>query len=334
MLDLESTTLSDDERTLLQQPEVGGVIFFTRNFESREQLCTLVEQIRAVRPELLLAVDQEGGRVQRFKTGFTRLPNMQQLGKCYREDAKIGLTLCRDTGWLMASELRACGLDISFAPVLDLDTDRSQVIGDRAFSDDVKEAVACATEFIAGMGEAGMAATAKHFPGHGSVVADSHKETPTDNRTLDEVRQRDMVPFVSLLGHYRGVMPAHILFPQVAPQTVGFSPFWLQQVLREELGFSGVIFSDDLSMKGADVAGGYPQKAAAALDAGCDMVLVCNNRQGALEVLAWLQQHQHPPLATKGIEQMCASGKVSWQQLQLSERYQRTQQQLNHLTAK
>ena len=185
MLDLEGTALSTDERTLLQQPHVGGVIFFARNFESRQQIQALVDDIRALRPELLLAVDQEGGRVQRFKAGFTRLPAMQKLGDLYHRNNDDGLALCRDAGWLMASEILACGIDFSFAPVLDIDRDSCEVIGNRSFSDCADEMAACAGAFIAGMQQAGMGTTAKHFPGHGSVVADSHLETPYDNRDLD-----------------------------------------------------------------------------------------------------------------------------------------------------
>ncbi|MCV6604478.1 MAG: beta-N-acetylhexosaminidase [Porticoccaceae bacterium] len=338
MLDLEGTALSPDERSLLQQPQVGGVIFFARNFESRQQLCVLVQEIRAMRPELLLAVDQEGGRVQRFKAGFTRLPAMQKLGDYYASDSTSGLALCRDTGWLMASEIRACGIDFSFAPVLDLDKNSSKVIADRAFSDSVESMVVCAEAFIGGMAEAGMAATAKHFPGHGGVVADSHQQTPYDDRPMDVVRQRDLVPFARLVGAYQAVMPAHIVFPKVVQEPVGFSPFWLQQILRGELNFDGVIFSDDLSMKGADVAGGYAAKAAAALAAGCDMVLVCNCREGALEVLSYLKQEmkkemqqdmqQQPP---HRLERMRGGGPTDWQQLQASERYRNTQQQLQQL---
>ncbi|MDM3869945.1 beta-N-acetylhexosaminidase [Porticoccus sp. W117] len=329
MLDLEGTALTADERHLLQQPQVGGVIFFARNFESRKQICTLVEAVRAVRPELLLAVDQEGGRVQRFKTGFTRLPAMQKLGDLYRSSPEQGLALCRDAGWLMASEIRACGIDFSFAPVLDLDTDTCEVIADRAFSDNPDQMVACAGAFIEGMAQAGMAATGKHFPGHGAVLADSHLETPYDDRPLDAIRANDLIPFARLAGSYEAVMPAHMVFPKVVPESVGFSRFWLQEILRGELAFDGVIFSDDLSMKGADVAGGYAEKAAAALSAGCDMVLVCNCREGALEVLDYLQQQPLP--ASDRLQRMAGKGAVDWQQLQDMPRYLSTQQQLQAL---
>lgn len=329
MLDLEGLTLTSDEKTLLQHPQVGGVILFARNFESRQQVQALVAEVRAVRPELLLAVDQEGGRVQRFRDGFTRLPPMQKLGDLYRRDAEQGLQLCRDAGWLMASEVLACGVDFSFAPVLDVDRDTCTVIGDRSFSDQPDEMVACAEAFIGGMHDAGMGATAKHFPGHGSVVADSHLETPYDPRPLDEIRQRDLIPFVKLAATYDAVMPAHMVFPDVTPDSVGFSPFWLQQILRGELGFDGVIFSDDLSMKGADVAGGYQAKTAAALKAGCDMVLVCNDRPGALEVLSYLEQN--PVADSDRLARMAGKGFPQWDELVGSERYRRVQVELEQL---
>ncbi|MGS2723361.1 beta-N-acetylhexosaminidase [Porticoccus sp. GXU_MW_L64] len=345
MLDLEGVALSADERELLQQPQVGGVIFFARNFESRQQICALVDDIRAIRPELLLAVDQEGGRVQRFKAGFTRLPAMQTLGDFYRQDTEQGLALCRDTGWLMASEIRACGIDFSFAPVLDLDKDSCTVIANRAFSDNPEQMVACAGAFIDGMAEAGMAATGKHFPGHGAVRADSHLETPFDQRPLDAIRSNDLIPFARLAGRCTAVMPAHIVFPQVVPESVGFSRFWLQDILRGELGFDGVIFSDDLSMKGADVAGSYAEKAAAALNAGCDMVLACNCREGALEVLAHLQENmqqemqqetqkkalQQPLPSPERLQRMAGRGTVDWQQLRSNPRYLNTQTRLQQL---
>lgn len=326
MLDLEGITLTPEEQTLLRNPLVGGVIFFARNFESREQICELVGEIRAIRPELLLAVDQEGGRVQRFREGFTRLPAMQKLGDLYRGHREEGLAVCFDAGWLMASEVLACGVDFSFAPVLDLDREHCEVIGDRAFSDDPDEMVACAGAFIAGMQSAGMATTAKHFPGHGSVVADSHLETPYDERTMEQVRKHDLIPFKRLAGEYDAVMPAHMVFPNISPDSVGFSPFWLQQILRGELDFDGVIFSDDLSMKGADVAGGYAEKANAALSAGCDMVLVCNDRPGALEVLSYLEGHQLP--LSERLPAMAAKGRLDWDKLVASERYQNTRKQL------
>ncbi|PCJ36309.1 MAG: beta-N-acetylhexosaminidase [Cellvibrionales bacterium] len=289
MLDLEGTSLTDGERELLTQSPVGGVIFFARNISSKEQFIALTTEVSALRPELLLAIDQEGGRVQRLREGYTILPPMQVLGNLLVEDSQRGTELLRDTGWLLAVEMIASGLDFSFAPVLDLDSSHCEVIANRSFSLDPGTASAAAGYFIEGMAEAGMAATGKHFPGHGGVTADSHLEIPYDSRSLEQLQDRDLLPFKALSHKLQGIMPAHIVFPEVDDKAVGFSSYWLQDILRQELAFDGVIFSDDLSMKGADQMGSYAEKADAALRAGCDMVLVCNNRQGALEVLDFLQ---------------------------------------------
>ncbi|MBV1931014.1 MAG: beta-N-acetylhexosaminidase [Porticoccaceae bacterium] len=289
MLDLVGTELSNDERELLLRPAVGGVIFFARNAASRDQIAALSAEIKALRPALLLAVDQEGGRVQRLREGYSLLPPMQLLGDLYRRDEEEGSQLLHDCGWLMAAEVIASGIDFSFAPVLDLDRDHCEVIANRAFGDEPALASRAIQYFIDGMHEAGMAATGKHFPGHGGVVGDSHLETPVDPRELETLREHDLQPFKILAPSLQAVMPAHIVFPNIDAQAVGFSDFWLQEILRKELDFQGLIFSDDLSMKGADVAGGYQQKAALALAAGCDMVLVCNNRAGALSVLEFLE---------------------------------------------
>lgn len=288
MLDISGYSLTNSEREQLQNPHVGGVILFARNVESRQQICALVSQIRQASGQVIIAVDQEGGRVQRFRDGFTAFPPMQTLGDLVAQNSDAGLALTKDVGWLMASEVIACGLDISFAPVLDVDRDTSSIIGDRSFSDQPQAVVALAQAFIKGMHEAGMAATGKHFPGHGGIVADSHLEAPVDYRSWNELQSHDLKPFAALAGCLDGMMPAHITFPSVDSDSVGFSSFWLQSVLRDQLGFNGVIFSDDLSMKGADVAGGYVDKAKLALAAGCDMILVCNSPEGAIEVLDFM----------------------------------------------
>ena len=331
MLDLTGTSLMDDEVGLLQNPQVGGVILFARNVESRHQVEELVAEIRAAAPDLLIAVDQEGGRVQRLKQGFTRLPAMQQLGDLTLRDRALGLSLARDCGWLMASEVIACGLDISFAPVLDVDRDTSSIIGDRAFSDQPQLVTDVASAFIEGMNEAGMAATGKHFPGHGGIFADSHLEAPIDHRDWTQLSERDLVPFVALANRLGGIMPAHITFPTIDPDSVGFSHFWLQQVLRDKLGFDGVIFSDDLAMKGADVAGGYVQKAQLALEAGCDMILVCNDRQGALEVLDYMTEQQVS--GSDRIKGMLKRTWLSWSQLENHPRRVATMAQLQKMNS-
>lgn len=329
MLDLETTVLTAEEQDLLRHSQVGGVIFFSRNFQSREQFIELTAAIAELRSDLLLAVDQEGGRVQRLREGFTRLPAMQILGDLLARDPVNGSRIIVDVGWLMASELIACGVDFSFAPVLDADRAYCEVIGDRSFGDDPERIVGAAQCFIDGMGEAGMAATGKHFPGHGGVRGDSHLETPYDGRSLAQLRARDLVPFAKLAPSLGGVMPAHMVFPQVDSRAVGFSSLWLQQILRGELGFNGVIFSDDLSMKGADVEGGYAAKTAAALRAGCDMVLVCNNRGGALEVLDYLDKNSVQPPARLG--SMKARERWSWGELAHHPRRLATAEQLQSL---
>lgn len=289
MLDIAATELSAEDRELIAHPATGGLIFFSRNFESRAQITELVRSIREVRPEILIAVDQEGGRVQRFREGFHRLPPMAALAERYQKDAHQAQSDATALGALMASELVDCGIDISFAPVLDLDFGHSSVIGDRSFGATADQVVALAGAFIDGMKQAGMAATGKHFPGHGHVAADSHLELPVDDRPLEEIQAADLVPFAKLAPALAGIMPAHVVYGQVDEQPAGFSSYWLQQVLRQQLGFKGVIFSDDLGMAGAAFAGGFADRAAAALDAGCDMVLVCNDRDGTFQVLEYLE---------------------------------------------
>ena len=318
MLDLKGVSLDRDERLQLQNPQVGGVILFSRNIQSRDQICDLVAEIRACSKSLLVAVDQEGGRVQRLREGFTAIPSMQAIGNLIARSPEEGLGLSKDLGWLMASEVIACGLDLSFAPVLDVDRDTSSIIGDRSFSDQPEVVISAAEAFIKGMHDAGMAATGKHFPGHGGIVADSHLEAPLDDRSWKTLYTRDIQPFAKLSKILDAVMPAHITFPSVDPDSVGFSSFWLNDVLRGKLGFEGIIFSDDLTMKGADIAGGYVDKAKLALKAGCDMILVCNCPQGAVEVLSYMESaniSQSSKLAS-----MVAKRSISWSDLEGSPR--------------
>ncbi|MCF7202851.1 beta-N-acetylhexosaminidase [Pseudomonas oligotrophica] len=290
MLDIGGTWLTAEDRQLLRQPEVGGLILFARNIEHPRQVLELTRSIRALRPDLLLAVDQEGGRVQRLRQGFVQLPAMRDIASCAG-----AMELARACGWLMASEVLAVGLDFSFAPVLDLDHQRSAVIGKRAFEADPARAAELAGAFIEGMHAAGMAATGKHFPGHGWAEADSHVAIPRDERSLASIRAQDLLPFQRLAGELDAVMPAHVIYPQVDEQPAGFSRHWLQTILRGELGFTGVIFSDDLSMAGAHVAGDAAARIEAALAAGCDMGLVCNDRGAAELALAALQRLRVQP---------------------------------------
>ncbi|HVK99780.1 MAG TPA: beta-N-acetylhexosaminidase, partial [Dongiaceae bacterium] len=267
------------------------VILFARNIQQPEQVRELIASVRAVRPELILAVDQEGGRVQRIKQGVTLLPPLARLGERFDVDPTAAIGNAREWGWLMASEMLALGFDISFAPVLDLNVGRSSVIGSRSFHGDPAIVVVLAEAYIGGMHEAGMAATGKHFPGHGWVEADSHHAIPVDERPWSAIAGCDLQPFAQLAGQLDAIMPAHVIYPQVDPNPAGFSRYWLQTLLRAELQFDGVIFSDDLTMEGASVAGDYGQRARAALDAGCDMVLVCNNPAGAQAVIEYLEQN-------------------------------------------
>ena len=289
MLDVASYSLSFEEKTLLANPIVGGLILFSRNYKSPEQLQNLISEIRHASPNIIIAVDHEGGRVQRFREGFTRIPAMASFGKLYSENSESAIALSRDCGWLMAAELVAYDIDISFAPILDRDYGVSSIIGDRAFSSNPDDIVVLTKAFIDGMSQAGMASTGKHFPGHGGVVADSHIDIPVDERSLDELRADDICCFAPVIeAGLHAIMPAHIIYPKVDVHPAGFSKYWLQTILRDELDFRGVIFSDDLGMEGATVAGSFPQRADAALNAGCDMVLVCNNPEGAQEVLQYL----------------------------------------------
>jgi len=295
MLDLEGTELTSTERETLLHPAAGGVILFSRNFKSPAQVCRLISEIHELRnPALLIAVDQEGGRVQRFQEGFTRLPPAAWFGKLYETDKKHAHDVTRETGWLMATELRSVGVDFSFAPVLDLGGELSQVIGDRAFSSKSAVIAELAQAWRLGANEAGMATVGKHFPGHGGVREDSHHELPVDRRSMDEI-MTDLLPFDRMI-HYglEAIMPAHVIYEQVDPGLAGFSSYWLKDVLRGRFRFQGAIFSDDLSMAAADSAGGYGDRALTALEAGCDMVLVCNNPDGAAQVLEALKTYKDP----------------------------------------
>jgi beta-N-acetylhexosaminidase len=323
MLDVEGLTLAAHEIDKIRHPNTGAVILFARNYENPEQVEDLIASIRRARGgEILIAVDQEGGRVQRFQNGFTRLPPASR----YAEKPE----LAEAAGWLMASELLAVGVDFSFAPVLDVDCGISQVIGNRSFSTDPEQAAELASAFRKGMLSAGMAGTGKHFPGHGAVAPDSHLALPVDERDLGSIKAKDLLPFIRLIAEgLEGIMPAHVVFSAADDKPAGFSPFWIQQVLREELQFTGAVFSDDLSMAGASWAGDYPERAAMALAAGCDMVLVCNNPIAAEQVLEALPVAMNP-LRDNRLAAMRGKPQFNRAQLLNSVQWRQISDQINH----
>jgi beta-N-acetylhexosaminidase len=325
MVDVAGAGLTAHEKRRLRHPLVGGVILFARNFENRAQLQKLCRDIHALRDEpLLIAVDHEGGRVQRFRSdGFTPIPAMGRLGELWMRDALRALRLASETGYVLGAELRACGVDLSFTPVLDLDYGVSGVIGDRAFHRDARVVAALARALVQGLMLAGMAACGKHFPGHGAVQADSHHEIPVDPRGLEEILAEDAAPY-DWLGDMvlPSVMPAHVIYPQVDPQPAGFSRRWIQSVLRERLAYDGVVFSDDLTMQGATVAGDILARAEAALGAGCDMVLVCNRPDLADELLQRLRVEPQAASIARLRRLVPRGAAPGWDELQANERYQ------------
>lgn len=331
MLDVQGTSLSQEDKEILQHPLVGGLIFFTRNYQSPEQIADLSQQIRlAAKRPLLIAVDHEGGRVQRFRNGFSLIPAMGKLWEMSEHNLSLAKELAKQSAILMALEVQAVGIDISFAPVLDINN-ISDVIGDRSFHQQPDYVTELAEAFIDGLHQVGMKATGKHFPGHGSVKADSHIDLPFDNRSKTEIFQQDLLPFKQLIarGKVDALMPAHVIFPDVDNQAVGFSRYWLQDILRENLGFNGVIFSDDLSMQGAASAGGYVERAEAAQAAGCDMLLLCNNREGCVDVLD-NANIVHSSVSADRLKKLLKKHNNNWSSLKNSTIWQQANQYLSN----
>ncbi len=331
MLDIEGLSLSPADRELLREPAVGGVILFSRNYESVEQVTDLVADIRALRsPPLLIAVDHEGGRVQRFRDGFTVMPPMRRIGREYDGDPDAGLQAAREAGWLIASELRAVGVDLAFAPCVDLDWGVSEIIGNRAFHRKPEAVADLANAFSRGLRSAGMAAVAKHFPGHGAVVADSHLKLPIDRREYGHILD-DMRPYERLIsnGSIAGVMLAHIVYEKIDSMPAGFSEYWIQRELRSRLGFGGAVFCDDLSMKATHPYGSMAERGLFALKAGCDMIIVCNDRDAAHQAVNALSDYSNP-LSLVRLARLHGTGQVLRESLLASDEWQAVNERFSH----
>ncbi|MGB5164192.1 MAG: beta-N-acetylhexosaminidase [Woeseiaceae bacterium] len=325
MLDVDGLSLTPADRDLLREPAVGGVILFARNYESPQQVADLVADIRALRrPPLLIAVDHEGGRVQRFRDGFTAIPPMRRIGRLYDSERENALLLARKAGWLIASELRTVGIDLCFAPCVDLDWGVSEIIGNRAFHSKPAAVAELAVAFSNGLRSAGMAAVAKHFPGHGAVAADSHLTLPTDRREYGDLLD-DMRPYDSLIGNglAAGVMLAHLVYSEVDALPAGFSQHWIQNELRGRLGFGGAVFCDDLTMKATKTYGPMRERARLALQAGCDMILVCNDRGAAEQAVSSLHDYSNP-LSLVRLARLHGTGHVMRETLLASDEWQAT----------
>jgi beta-N-acetylhexosaminidase len=328
VIDVVGTVLTDEDRARLRHPATGGVILFSRNYENPDQLRSLCEEIERLRePSLLVCVDHEGGRVQRFREGFSAIPPMRELGRLWDRDRQAARDAARAIAYVVGAELAAHGIDFSFAPVLDLDYGGSSVIGDRALHFDPTAVGALGACIVQGFADAGMGAVGKHFPGHGYAEADSHVAVPRDDRKEPEIFKKDIVPFrMCIEAGLAAVMPAHVIYPHADSEPAGYSRHWLQEVLRGKLGFQGIIFSDDLSMEGASVAGGIAERARAALEAGCDMVLLCNDPAGQDALLRSLEG---VPLASaERVERMRKKG---GRDLRKSVAYRESQEKLRNL---
>jgi beta-N-acetylhexosaminidase len=300
--DIAGPTLSADEKTWLTSPLLGGIILFTRHFESKKQLQDLVTDIKAINPNLLLTVDHEGGRVQRFRDGFSQVCAMGKLGELYNQNPALALKAAEAAAVVLAYELLEVGIDLTYAPVLDINYLRNTVIGDRGFAQNKDDIIALASQFIMGLKKMEFAVVAKHFPGHGWVDLDSHIACPVDERELSDIQNEDMQPFIKLLDQIDWMMPAHVVYEKVDSEPAGFSKKWLKDILKDELSFKGHIVSDDLSMQGAAVKGGYKERSLAALEAGCDILLACNSSEASSEILSSMEELDIEPMSIKSYQ--------------------------------
>ena len=310
MIDIDGKNLSNDDKTILSSKHIGGLILFSRNFDSYDQLNTLIKEVHLIKENIIIAVDQEGGRVQRFEKEYTKIPSMQDASLFAKENNDK--EFIKDLAWLISSELIAAGIDVNFAPVLDINRNISSIIGNRSFSNDILEVINNASDYIDGMHEAGMKSTGKHFPGHGNVVEDSHIELPVDERELHELINEDLKPYIKLNDKLDVIMCAHILFSKVDSKIPSFSNTWINNVLRKKLNYKGLIFSDDLSMLGSGNES-LINKVKMSLDAGCDMVIICNDRSGVKELIEYLDKTDVEQ--TSGISEIKSSKKINWNDL-------------------
>ena len=326
MLDIAGTDLSDEDTNLISNKHVGGLILFSRNFESYEQLKSLIQQVKSIKHNILIAVDQEGGRVQRFDGDFTRIPSMNKIASFARKNKDY--KIFKEVGWLISSELLSAGVDINFTPVLDIDDNNQSIIGDRSFSEDIDEIVKCSSYLIDGMHEAGMKSTGKHFPGHGSVYEDSHLELPVDQKKLKYLLEHEILPYIALKNKLDAVMCAHILFQNVDSEIPSFSNKWIKNILKKRLGYQGIVFSDDLSMAGAGKDNSIA-KYLKSIDAGCDMAIICNDREGVIEILDFLNENNFD--LNNRLSIMKKSDAVSWNELKASKRAMRIKKILKEI---
>jgi beta-N-acetylhexosaminidase len=333
MVDIGGTDLTSEDVRVLSHPMVGSVILFSRNYRDPAQLSALTAAIREIRsPQLLIAVDHEGGRVQRFREGFTRLPASRLLGRRFDAERRKGLSLAQSVGWLMAAELRAVGVDFSFAPCIDLDYGVSEIIGDRAFNSDADAVAALGVAYMTGMRDAGMAACAKHFPGHGAVVADSHTDLPVDRRAFVDM-EADVRPYrLMIQNNVASIMAAHVVYSSVDQLPASLSRRWITDILRGELGFHGCVFADDLSMAGAASCGGILRRVQLAFAAGCDVLPICNDRQAVLSVLEHFGAEFESPASQARLVRMRARGEAG-SNLRDNRQWQQTVEDIAGLSA-